>query len=88
MKYIQNSTVYHENSIQSVRYRQQNGAVALANIFAGGSPVLYPNGIEIDCGFDAILYKCSSFIDIPFGMEWLHLIRLYAVIIILFYITV
>jgi len=44
------------------------GAVALANIFAGGSPVLCPNGIEIGCGFDAILYKRSSFIDIPCGM--------------------
>ena len=34
----------------------------------GGSPALSPNDIETGCGFDAILYKHSSFPDIPFGM--------------------
>jgi len=36
----------------------------------GGSPALCPNGIEISYGFDAILYKRSSFPAIPFGMPY------------------
>jgi len=39
----------------------------------GGSPALSPNGIETGCGFDAILYKHSSFPDIPFGMPYFEL---------------
>ena len=62
--------------------KYKNGAVALASILRGDSPALYLNGIEIGCGFDAILYKRSSFSDIPFGMPYFKLfyliIKIYA----------
>ena len=36
----------------------------------GGSPVLCPNNIKIGYCFDAILYKRSSFLSIPFSMPY------------------
>ena len=51
----------------------KNGAVALANILLGGSPVLCQNSIEIDYHFDAILYKRSSSLSILFSMLFFKL---------------
>ncbi len=48
----------------------------LAGLFGfllGGSPVLCQNGIEIDYHFDAILYKRSSSLSIPFSMPYFKL---------------
>ena len=39
----------------------------------GGSLVLCSNGIKNGCGFDAILYKRSSSLNIPFGMSYFKL---------------
>ena len=48
--------------------QQRRGCRTSKYFLLGGSPALCPNGGEIGCVFAPILYKHSSFPDIPFGM--------------------
>ena len=50
-----------------------NGAVALANIFAGRQPYFLPKMASKSVMVPMPFYKRSSFIDIPFGMPYFKL---------------
>ena len=50
-----------------------NGAVALANIFAGRQPYFLPKMASKSVTVPIPFYKRSSFIDIPFGMPYFKL---------------
>lgn len=49
------------------------GAVALANIFAGRQPYFLPKMASKSVTVPIPFYKRSSFIDIPFGMPYFKL---------------
>ena len=51
----------------------ENGAVALANIFAGRQPYFLPKMASKSVTAPIPFYKRSSFIDIPFGMPYFKL---------------
>ena len=51
----------------------QEGAVALANIFAGRQPYFLPKMASKSVMVPMPFYKRSSFIDIPFGMPYFKL---------------
>ena len=52
---------------------KKNGAVALANIFAGRQPYFLPKMASKSVTAPIPFYKRSSFIDIPFGMPYFKL---------------
>ena len=52
---------------------KKNGAVALANIFAGRQPYFLPKMASKSVMVPMPFYKRSSFIDIPFGMPYFKL---------------
>lgn len=51
----------------------EEGAVALANIFAGRQPYFPPKMASKSVTVPMPFYKRSSFIDIPFGMPYFKL---------------
>ena len=51
----------------------RDGAVALANIFAGRQPYFLPKMASKSVTVPMPFYKRSSFIDIPFGMPYFKL---------------
>ena len=61
---MENSKVFHI---------MQEGAVALANIFAGRQPYFLPKMASKSVTVPIPFYKRSSFIDIPFGMPYFKL---------------
>lgn len=55
------------------RIAKKEGAVALANIFAGRQPYFLPKMASKSVTVPMPFYKRSSFIDIPFGMPYFKL---------------
>ena len=59
--------------METYLFSNQEGAVALANIFAGRQPYFLPKMASKSVTVPIPFYKRSSFIDIPFGMPYFKL---------------
>ena len=66
--------VYSDDlKVETVNGMMEDGAVALANIFAGRQPYFLPKMASKSVMVPMPFYKRSSFIDIPFGMPYFKL---------------